>query len=264
MSDKTKFFIFSDESGSWHDPSDIYVRAWIVITKDEYNKLLTKVDEVAAIIGTDELTWSSLSGNDRYFKEFEKIDLRVFLTISCPENIAWDTKYRLTKNFSQSIKSFDFGEIDPRVIEYVKERIYRDIKNALFLHFYERLHIENAKKGIERVIKPTEYELIYRIDPPQMSHEGWKSLLSEIDSSIKDIEFPKSNRSQGIQFADIVAGSIRSYILQDRRKDSAKLFIRQLRSRLISKNEEVPNPNLIFFDEINDTVKNNCALIWNC
>lgn len=265
MSDRTKFFIFSDESGSWHDPSDIYVRSWVVITEDEYNnKLLGKVDEVADLIGSSELKWSVLSGNSKYLDSFDTISFRVFITVSCPGDIAWDSKYRLTRNFSRSIEAFDFGEIDDGVVSYVKERIYRDLKNALFLHFYERHHIANAKQGIERIIKPTDYELIYRIDPPQMSHEGWKKLLNEIDSSVVNIEFPKSNRSQGIQFADVIAGCVRSHLLQDDKKEVSKTFINKIKDRLIPKDRENPNPNLIFFGEINETVKTNCASVWTC
>ncbi|MEX0910097.1 MAG: DUF3800 domain-containing protein [Candidatus Paceibacterota bacterium] len=265
MSEKTKFFIFSDESGSWHDPSDIYVRAWIVITEEEYDgKLVGKVDEVADFIGASELKWSVLSGNEKHFDAFDNVSFRIFITVSCPGDIAWDSKYRLTRNFSRSIESFDFGEIDEGVVSYLKERIYRDLKNALFLHFYERHHIANAKQGIERVIKPTDYELIYRIDPPQMSHEGWRSLLSEIDASVMNIEFPKSNRSQGIQFADVIAGCVRSHLLQDKKRDVSKVFLGKIKNCLIPKNRENPNPNLIFFNEINEDIKTNCATIWSC
>lgn len=67
---KIKFFIFSDESGSWHDKNDIYVRSWIVISEKEYQKLLIKVDELSSLIGSKELAWSSLSGNKKFFSEF--------------------------------------------------------------------------------------------------------------------------------------------------------------------------------------------------
>lgn len=145
----------------------------------------------------------------------------------------------------------------------MKDRIYRDLKNALFLHFYERYHIENAKKAIEGVIKPMDYELIYRIDPPQMSKDGWKSILFKIKGPASlNIEFPKSNRTQGIQFADVIAGCFRSLLIKDNKFDQAKEFLQEIKNRLIPKNRENPNPNLIFFKEIDKEIKINCESIW--
>lgn len=263
MRERIKFFIFSDESGSWHNPSDIYVRSWIVITESNYQHLLRIIDEICGFIGSKELAWSTLAGNENFFVSFNSIDFRIFITVSCPKDIAWETKYRVTRNFSESISKFDFGELDSDIKSYIEGRIYRDIKNALFLNFYERCHIENAKKGIERVIKPSEYDLIYRIDPPQMSQDGWRDILQKISGSSVSIEFPKSNRTQGIQFADIVAGCFRSLLLKDRNFDQSKLFLKNIRSKLIGRNKENPNPNLIFYGEINDEIKSNCAQIWN-
>ena len=261
--ERVKFFIFSDESGSWHDPKDIYVRSWIAITESEYQKLLAKIDELSALIGSKELSWSVLAGNAKYFKSFNELSFRIFVTVTCPQDIAWDSKYRLTRNFSKSIEGFDFGELDLDLTKYIKDRIFRDLKNGLFLHLYERYHIENAKKGIERVIKPRDYDLIYRIDPPQMSQEGWRAILHKVSgSSSINIEFPKSNRSQGIQFADVVAGCFRSLLLQDKRFEESKKFLLEIKDRLISKNRDNPNPNLIFFNETNENIKQKCALIW--
>lgn len=264
MREKIKFFVFSDESGSWHDPIDIYVRAWIVIAESNYQKLLVKVDEVSSFVGSNELSWSTLAGNEQFFKNFSSINFRIFITVSCPKDIVWDTKYLVTKNFDTSISAFDFGELDGDVKSYIRDRIYRDIKNALFLNFYERYHIENAKKGIERVIKPSEYDLIYRIDPPQMSKEGWRKILQKISgaSTNVSIEFPKSSRTQGIQFADVIAGCFRSLLLKDRNFEQAKKFLKEIRSKLIPKDVKNPNPNLIFYGEINDGMKSNCAEIW--
>ncbi len=263
MENRTKFFIFSDESGSWHDPADIYVRSWVVITSEEYNKLLAKVDEIASFIGSKELSWNTLAGNKNLFHSFDGISFRIFITVSCPKDISWGTKYRLTKNFETSILGFDFGELDEGLRAYIKDRIYKDIKNALFLNFYERYHIENAKKGIERVIKPTDYDLIYRIDPPQMPQEGWKNILQKVDNSSSiNIEFPKSSRTQGIQFADVVAGCFRSLLLKGRKFEESKEFLKVIKDRIIQKNKENPNPNLIFFGEMNNDIKLNCADIW--
>lgn len=258
----TKFFIFSDESGSWHDINDVYVRSWIVITDEETNRLVVKIDEIAHFLNTNELTWKTLAGNDRYFDYFNDLSFRIFLTLSSPKDIAWESKYILTREFEKNISNLNYGKLEGEIISYIKERILRDVKNALFLNFYERHHMDNAKKAIERVILPTEYELIYRVDPPQMSKEGWENVLKAICSENINLEFPKSSKSQGVQFADIVAGCFRSFLLKDDNNEKATKFMRMIRRKLISKNKENPNPNLIFFKEINEDLKARSAEIW--
>ena len=95
---KRKFFIFSDESGSWHDKDDVYVRAWVVISEEEYNKrLLLKVDEVNAFRDSKELKWNGFSSENKYFDYFNDISFRIFITISCPADIDWENKYNVTK-----------------------------------------------------------------------------------------------------------------------------------------------------------------------
>ena len=39
-------------------------------------------------------------------------------------------------------------------------------------------------------------------------------------------------------------------------------FFKNFKGKLISKNKENPNPNLIFYSEINEELKNNCGAIW--
>ena len=43
---KKKYFVFSDESGSWHDKNDVYVRAWIVVTERGHATLVNAVDYI--------------------------------------------------------------------------------------------------------------------------------------------------------------------------------------------------------------------------
>jgi len=260
---KSKFFVFSDESGSWHNPKDIYVRAWIVITEDEYQKLIMKVENILSITESNELSWSLLSGNKRFFNEFIDIDFRIFITLSSPKDINWNNKYLVTRKFEASMANFDFGDLESELVKYIKERIYRDIKNALFLHFYEKYHIENAKKAIEAIISPKKYDLIYRIDPPQMSRKGWKNVLHKIDTAESiNLEFPKSNRSHGIQFADIVAGCFRSLLSRDEKIETSKEFFKQIEKNMIPKSRYIPNPNIIFFQEVDKEIQNNCKKIW--
>jgi hypothetical protein len=259
--EKIKFFIFSDESGSWHDDNDVYVRAWVVITEEEYEKKLRlKVDEINSFRDSRELKWKGFE--EKYFNYFDEISFRLFITISSPGDIDWEHKYKVTKSFEESVRDFNFGDIDEDLKTVLRDRMYRDIKNVLFLHYYERHHIENAKKGIERVIKSEDYELVYRIDPPQLSQSGWKHMLQKISgNSNVNLEFPKSQRTPGIQFADLIAGATRSLLIDDHPAplSNARKFIEIMKKSMISSkwgSETLnPNPNLIFFGEINDALK---------
>lgn len=258
--DRVKIFIFSDESGTWHDDKDIYVRSWVAITEKSYLTLVNKVHEISDYLGSNELKWKTIAGNKKYISEFNDINFRIFITVSSPVDIKWREKYKITKNFESSIQGFDFGEIDANLAGVVKKKLYDDIKNVLFLNFYERFHIENATKRIEQIIKPSDYDLIYRIDPPQMSIDGWRDILMKISN--KRPEFPRSDRDEGIQFADIVAGCFRSLFIKDDRYEEAKEFFIGIKNKLIDKSREIPNPNIIFYKEVNQTLKDNVSAIW--
>jgi hypothetical protein len=187
----------------------------------------------------------------------------VFITVSSPKDIHWESKYNLTKNFKASVENLDFGDLNEGITEYIKTRIFSEIKHSLFLHLYESFHIKNARQGIERVIKPSEYRLIYRVDPPQMSRKAWKDMLLSVSGPDIDLEFPKSQRAQGIQFADILAGCVRSLLVHDHNFEKACSFFPNIRDCMIPKSKENPNPNLIFFSEINEELRGRAAAIWS-
>lgn len=259
---KNKFFVFSDESGSWHDPNDVYVRAWVVVSETGYGSLVNAVDYIKSELNCSELKWKILAHNKSHFNLVDKFNFRIFLTVSSPADIHWERKYRVTRDFQNQIGGISFGALDAGLVTILKKKMYDDIRNILFLHFYERTHIENAKKGIERVLSTDNNLLIYRVDPPQMSKDGWKNILHEISPDIQ-LEFPKSHSDDGIQFADIIAGCIRCFLTSDPNTlDAAQEFIRKIRPKLVARNRANPNPNLIFFDEINQSLKNRSGEIW--
>lgn len=261
--EKNKYFVFSDESGSWHDSADVYVRAWVISHESSHDKLVEAINFITTDLNANELKWKTIANNNKYWNFLEKFDFRIFLTISCPGDIKWEHKYRITRNFGTQVNSFDFGEISADLVSVLKKKMFDDIRNVLFLNFYEKTHIENAKNGIERILPKRENLLIYRVDPPQMSKDGWKNILQTISPGV-EIEFPQSQKSEGIQFADIIAGSIRSFLISDGNSDKASQFISKFKSKLIPRDERNPNPNLIFFQEINDTIKIKTGQIWNC
>ncbi len=258
---KNKYFVFSDESGSWHDPADVYVRAWIVVHESDHGALVDTINYVNTELNSNELRWKTIANNSHYWNLLEKFDFRVFVTISCPGDINWERKYRVTRDFDSQVESFDFGEIDTTLVAVLKKKMFDDIRNVLFLNYYEKTHIENAKTGVERILPKRENLLIYRVDPPQMSREGWKSILQAISPGV-EIEFPQSQKSEGIQFADIIAGCVKSFLVSDIHVPQASQFIPRFRGKLISKDRTNPNPNLIFFQEINDDLKKRAGQLW--
>ena len=60
----------------------------------------------------------------------------------------------------------------------------------------------------------------------------------------------------------MVAGCFRSLLLKGRKFEESKEFLKVIKDRIIQKNKENPNPNLIFFGEMNNDIKLNCADIW--
>lgn len=263
MADPNKYFVFSDESGSWHDPGDIYVRSWVVVHESSYESLLGEIRRITSELKCSELRWKILANNPSFFDFVDKFNFRVFLTISSPGDIHWESKYRITRDFSSQVDGLDFGELDDELVGLLKKKMFDDIRNVLFLKFYEKTHIQNARDGIERVLPKRENLLVYRVDPPQMSKDGWKSILQAISPDVQ-IEFPKSHSDEGIQFADIIAGCVRSFLISDTHLEQAKIFIPKFRSKLIGKDAANPNPNLIFFKEINEALVARTGKIWTC
>lgn len=263
MDEIKKYFIFSDESGSWHDTNDVYVRAWIVVSEDSHSKLVDAINYISTDLNTKELSWKSLANNEKYWNFLEKFNFRIFLTVTCPTDIKWETKYNLTKTFKDKIDHFDFGMIDDELKLILKKKMFDDIKNVLFLHYYEKAHIESAKNAIQSILAYKNNQLIYRVDPPQMSKDGWKNILERIVPTA-ELEFPNSQKSEGVQFADIIAGSIRSFMIEDKNFSRAKLFISKLRPKLIPKNTKFPNPNIVFYSETSQETIAKLAQVWVC
>jgi hypothetical protein len=95
-----------------------------------------------------------------------------------------------------------------------------------------------------------------------MSQKGWSDILCKISGDTKvNIEFPKSDRTQGIQFADLIAGAIRSFIIQDKRSKNATKFLKTIKPKTIYHTGN-PNPNLIMFEEIGDSIKDRIKEYW--
>jgi hypothetical protein len=186
-----KFYVFSDESGSWHEDHErsIYLRSWIVITKEEYKKLKQIINEISSDIDCDELKWKSLSGPQgmSHINAFSELNFRIFITISSPADINWEEKYNITSNYQREISQLGFGNLDEDIVEELQNKILKDIKYTLFLNFYERTHIENVVKRIEDSINLDEYNLEYKIDPSQSNNSDWRGVLTSITD--KNLEF---------------------------------------------------------------------------
>lgn len=257
----TKYFVFSDESGSWHDPNCIYVRSWILVQEKEFEALEKAIQKTNLAIGCKELKWKNIAKNDAHFEIIKKFEFRIFLTISAPADIKWESKYKITKEFYSQVEKFNFGHLDKKIIEILKKKMFDDIKNILFLNFYEKTHIENANRAFVQYLPKTENSLIYKVDPPQMPRNSWSEILKTISKGVT-IDFPKSNLDAGIQFADVIAGCIRSFLENDETFDKAENFIKKIRPKLILKSIKNPNPNLIFYDEINENLRLKSGQIW--
>ena len=244
------YYIFSDESGAWQDAEDVYVRSWICVDEANNQKITEFINSIREGTGADEVKWKTVASIDLK-EQIAGIDFKVFVTATEIKSIK-DEKYLLTRSFPENMEAFDFGELRAETISKIKDKVYLDIKYVLFLHIYESLHLRSAQEIFSTKFPDKTFE--YVIDPPQMLNKDWSQICEDL-TGYKPT-FPDSERVQGIQFADIVAGAWRSFLIQDKRLDKAENFVcTYLMPNKMLYVQGCPNPNLIIYDESSDEIK---------
>ena len=244
------YYIYSDESGAWQNREDVYVRSWICIDEPNNQKLIKLIDGIKEVSGAHEVKWKTVAPLD-LSKEITDIDCKVFITATEIKSIK-DEKYLLTRSFPEKIKGFEFGGLKEDIVSKIKSKIYLDIKYVLFLHIYESLHLKSAQKIFNIKFEGKTFD--YIIDPPQMLNEDWSKICEDLTGYSP--VFPDSERVQGVQFADIVAGAWRSFLIQDKKLKHAEKFICEyLMPKKMLYVQGCPNPNLIIYDEASKEIQ---------
>jgi hypothetical protein len=238
--------IFSDESGSWKNKKNYYVRAWIKIDKDNYDNLIKEVlFSKYKLKKTTELKWDDIKRNyDKYRNILEIPSFHVFITISKPV-VFFERCYKVIDYLSSDEVENHLGAHDANIKLSLKETLVSSAQNSLFLHHFERHHIRTAKMALVETNSNEEYEFL--IDSPQFFKNQWEKVVKE--EGIKNINIvEKSENYPGIQIADIIAGCFQELLSNDSK--AKEIFAESIKNKMCDMYcPECPNPNIIFNEE---------------
>ncbi len=216
------------------------------LSESNYDDLRKEILFIKKILRIQELKWycfkkkyKDLNSKGK-LEGLKNIHYEIFITIT-------DTKHFKKKNyriFSKLYETDIFSNLPESVDkEKLKKRVENTIRREYFFSFYEATHIENAKKALIANSKD-KFEII--VDRPP--YQDWQELarVCGMEAKIKD-----SKEYEGIQLADVICGCIRDYVngdnnVKDIYDECFKVHMRNM------KDENIPNPNLIFYKDFND------------
>jgi hypothetical protein len=249
------YLIFSDESGCWNE-GDFYLRSWIKISPKNYEALRKDIIFLKHETGIKELKWKSFKNNlktrEDTIASIFNIDFNIFVTISIPGHF----QNRLTNNRYIILRTLQ--EIKPeqstggeQLTEAIKNKIISAAQHTIFYSFFEKQHIENAKKALINDIPTESYQ--YIVDTPQCLDRDWIKIANECRIGNIKIE-KKSEKVSGIELADIIAGCIHEYLRGE--EQAGKCYKEYIKNKMLDmRSKAFPNPNLIFFEDFNDDEK---------
>jgi hypothetical protein len=250
-----EYLIFSDESGHWNE-GNYYLRSWIKISPINYTLLRKEIVFLKNETGIRELKWKSFKNNIRNAEHaiasIKNIEFSVFVTLSIPghfQSRVKDHKYIILRTL-QGIK-LEQSTGGEQFTEAIKNKIISAAQHTIFYSFFERQHIENAKKALVADIPTEGFKFI--IDSPQCLDKDWAEIANEC--GIVDVEIEKeSKKIPGIELADIVAGCIHECIIGE---EQAKTYYQEhIKDKMLDmRSRKLPNPNLIFFSDFSEDEK---------
>jgi len=192
------YYVFSDESGHWSQEG-LYIRSWVGLSEETYIKLKAKISLFKEINGLK----SELKYNENHdYSLFCNLDFDVYFTITFTEEFR-SRSFQIINLLDEQDNSFFV--INNRNI---KERIINSVKNSLFLNIFEYHHLKNALLYFNQNI-PNNAKLLV-IDTPQYQNRHWVDIFRELrpNNNFKLKIINKSENVDGIQFADILAGTL--------------------------------------------------------
>ncbi len=234
------YYVFSDERGHRCD-SRLYLRSWIILSEKELMKLKNKIDLLKKKCGKkSELKYSS--GHD--YNIFMDLDFDVYFTITFCEDFN-ERNFDLIKELDQKENSFfNFRE------KNIKEKIVNTIKHSIFLNIYEFYHLENFIKFLDK--RYENKKIFFFIDSPQYQNRDWEEMFSELKSKENLKIVNRSEDFEGIQFADVLAGSMEKILTKVESDSSLNDFEKFLVTKFSQQNGSekrfLNNPQIIFWD----------------
>lgn len=244
-----EYLVFSDESGRWNE-GDYYLRSWVKISPKNYAVLRKEIVFLKHETGIKELKWNSFKNSLKKagdtIESIRNLDCCIFITLSIPGHF----KDRLDNNKYVILRTLqgirpEQSTGGEQVTETIKDKIIGAAQHTIFYNFFEKQHIENAKKALVRDIPTQDYKFV--IDSPQCLDREWAKIANECGIANITVE-KKSETAPGIEFADIIVGCIHGCLQDD--GQAMKFYQENLRAKMLDMySKEFPNPNLIFFQD---------------
>ncbi len=197
-----KYFIFSDECGSWASKTDkFYLRSWIKIKESDYLYLegLWKTKKLP------KPTEKSLLKNSKGIKdELNKIEFKYFFTFTKLEEFH-SRKFNVRDRILESV-SAAISQLENQIKAYMRKipiKINEGINQIMFLHIYEAYHIENAID----IMCDSENLFEFYIDKPQFVENDYLEVFNnKTNYKIVFIHKKESEaKNIGIYYADALS-----------------------------------------------------------
>lgn len=173
--ENNKYFIFSDEAGSWGSQhNQFYVRAWIKIQESDFHRLVGLWTTKKLPYPTKE---SLLKNSQDINNILKKEHLICFFTFT-KLNEFYLRKFNIKDKLMKQL-SIVMSQLEYKLKTYMKDQIPPKVKGAinyvLFLNMYEAFHIENAYRNLHSLNEKS----VFVIDKPQFSESDYLKIFKD-------------------------------------------------------------------------------------
>ena len=238
-----KYYVFSDESGHWSQDG-YYVRSWVILSNHNFKELKRLIADFKQNYNIKkELKYKKIHD----YSCFNELDFDVYFTLTKTKDFH-DKEFKIISYLNNQDNSF--FKINNKNI---KNNIVNSIKNSIFFNIYEYYHIQNVINYIDFKYRRHNFEFV--IDSPQSVKKQWVKMFNELkpnDNYMLKIE-RNSENSEGIQFADILAGNLKKIIKNSSKKQVPyNIFDCKIITNFdfyISENKFMNNPQMIMWDD---------------
>ncbi|MEA3329488.1 MAG: DUF3800 domain-containing protein [Nanoarchaeota archaeon] len=195
------YYVFSDETGHWNN-EDFYIRSWVLLSEIEYIKLENRIKLFKKINDKDsELKYKP----SRDYSLFCELDFEVYFTLTFSNDFRERNFELITNVETQENPSFEINN------KNIKTKIINTLKNSIFLNIYEYHHISNALKYFRE--DHINKNIIFMVDSPQCQNPDWRKMFDELSENLFKLKIINDSKKEvGVQFADILAGSLKKIL----------------------------------------------------
>lgn len=196
-----KYFIFSDESGSWSNTNcDFYVRSWIKITEERYLYLKGLWQQKKLPAPTKQ---SLVKNSSKIAEILNEEKFEVIFTIT-KLNEFYLRKWGVRDSVSLALSQLE-NNLSRTYEKKIPPKLKVALNQILFLNVYERFHIENA---IDYLGVKNGFDYEFLINKPQFSEDDYLEIFDDIKNRKEinaKVSFIKNNENElGVCLADAI------------------------------------------------------------